>query len=272
VAEGYSLRDVDRLLGLSRSVVNGFIDAGFVAPARGARREYRFTFQDLVVLRAAQALVEADIPTARILKSLRKLRAMLPATMPLAGLRIEAVGDSIVVSEGATRWRPDDGQYVLQLDVPVEGGRLVVIAPEPAKLAPQQVDWFERGLAQEAAAPETACDAYRRAIDADPAHRDAYVNLGRLLHERGKLSEAAMVYAQALSRFGPDPTLAYNLGVVYEDAGDSAAAIERYRQAVYASPDFADAHFNLARLFEAAGQQREALRHWSAFRKLTNHR
>lgn len=272
MAEGYSLRDVDRLLGLSRSVVNGFIDAGFVAPARGTRREYRFTFQDLVVLRTAQALVDADIAPARILKSLRSLRAKLPASMPLAGLRIEAVGDSVVVSEGATRWRPDDGQYVLQLDVPMEGGRLVVIASEPKQLAAQRVNWFERALAQESSAPDAACDAYRRAIDADASHRDAYVNLGRLLHERGKLSEAAIVYAQALARFGPDPTLAFNLGVVHEDAGDPAAAIERYREAVFAAPDFADAHFNLARLFEAAGQQREALRHWSAFRKLTPRR
>ena len=47
MSEGYSLRDVTRLLGLSRSIVGGLIGAGYVSPSRGPRREYRFSFQDL---------------------------------------------------------------------------------------------------------------------------------------------------------------------------------------------------------------------------------
>jgi hypothetical protein len=105
VTEGYSLREVGKLLGLSRSIVCGLIDAGFVSPTRGRRREYRFTFPDLVVLRAAQGLSDAKIPPARILRSLRRLRAQLPQQVPLAGLRIEAVGDAVVVSEGEAQWR-----------------------------------------------------------------------------------------------------------------------------------------------------------------------
>jgi len=64
VTEGYSLREVGKLLGLPRSVVNGLVEAGFVTPARGRRREYRFSFHDLVLLRAAQGLAEAKIPSA----------------------------------------------------------------------------------------------------------------------------------------------------------------------------------------------------------------
>ncbi len=104
---GYSLREVGKLLGLSRSVVYGLIEAGFVTPARGRRREYRFSFPDLVVMRAAQGLSEAKIPAARILRSLRRLRAQLPQELPLAGLRIEAVGDAVVVGEGEAQWQPD---------------------------------------------------------------------------------------------------------------------------------------------------------------------
>ena len=39
--DGYTLQDVGRLLGLPRSIVRALIDAGFVAPLRGRRREYR---------------------------------------------------------------------------------------------------------------------------------------------------------------------------------------------------------------------------------------
>ena len=112
MTEGYSLREVGKLLGLSRSILGRLIDAGFVSPTRGRRHEYRFSFRDLVLLRAAQGLTEAKIPSSRILRSLRRLRSQLPQQVPLDGLRIEAVGDDVVVSEGQKQWRPDDGQYV----------------------------------------------------------------------------------------------------------------------------------------------------------------
>ena len=271
MSNGYSLRDVERLLGLKRSVVTGLIDAGFVAPTRGVKREFRFTFQDLVVLRTAQALTEAHIPPARILRSLKRLRERLPREMPLTGLRIEADGDAVVVHEGHARWRTDDGQYVLQFEVASPGGRLVFLGPGQPPPPPDE-DWYDRGVALEGTAPDAACDAYRRAVAADPMHRDAYVNLGRLLHERGKLNDAANLYRSALARFPQDATLHFNLAVLLEDLEDVAGAIASYRAALAVAPELADAHFNLARLFDARGMQQEALRHWSAFRKLTARR
>ena len=56
----YSVRDVERLLRLSPDTTRNLIRAGFVTPARGTRREYRFSFQDLIVLRAARALIDAQ--------------------------------------------------------------------------------------------------------------------------------------------------------------------------------------------------------------------
>ncbi len=269
MTEGYSLREVERLLGLPRAVVSGLIEAGFVAPTRGRRREYRFTFQDLVVLRAAQGLSEANIPPSRILRSLRRLRAKLPQQIPLAGLRIEAVGDAVVVSEGQTQWRPDNGQYVLQFEIASPGGQLAFFGPSQGRPRESNGQWFERALALEATNPDDACDAYRRALDADGADRDAYVNLGRLLHERGRLSAAETVYRDGLGHCGADATLLFNLAVLQEDLGRPQDATDSYRAALKAAPELADAHFNLARLYEARGLQKEALRHWSAFRRLT---
>ncbi len=269
VTAGYSLREVGKLLGLSRSVVCGLIDAGFVTPSRGRRREYRFSFPDLVMLRAAQGLSEARIPTARILRSLRRLRSQLPEQMPLAGLRIEAVGDSVVVSEGRTQWQPDNGQYVLQFEVAAAGGQLAFFNAAQQGPAAPDPPWFERGLALEGTQPEAACDAYRRALAIEPELRDAYVNLGRLLHERGQLQEAQRTYRDGLARCGTDATLLFNLAVLQEDLEQPQDAANSYRAALGAAPDLADAHFNLARLCVNEGLEQEAVRHWSAFRKLT---
>jgi tetratricopeptide (TPR) repeat protein len=271
--DGYSLRDVGKLLGLSRAVVVGLVDAGFVTPARGPRREYRFSFPDLVVMRAAQGLSAAKIPPARILRSLRKLRAQLPERMPLNGLRIEAVGDAVVVSEGERQWQPDDGQYVFQFQVaaPGSGGIAFFVAPPRAKTHDADAE-FERALELESSDANAACEAYRRVLQHDASNCDAYVNLGRLLHERGKLREAESTYREGLDHCGAHATLLFNLAVLQEDLRQPQAAAQTYRTALEAQPDLADAHHNLARLCANLDLKQEALRHWSAFRRLTGAR
>src|SRR5487761_1025907 len=127
----YSMRDVERVLQLPRSTLQGLVKLGFVRPARGPRREYLFSFQDLIILRAARTLMQANISRGRIRRSLGHLRQRLPQTVPLSGLAICAVGDRVVVREGANHWQADDGQYLLGLDVRVQNGTIKVIEHRP---------------------------------------------------------------------------------------------------------------------------------------------
>ena len=64
--KSYTTRDVARLLGLSEAQVRSHARVGYLAPDRGPRNAYRFSFQDLVLLRAAQALRDARVSTRRI--------------------------------------------------------------------------------------------------------------------------------------------------------------------------------------------------------------
>jgi hypothetical protein len=59
----------------------------------------------------------------------------------------------------------------------------------------------------------------------------------------------------------PDGTLFFNLGVLSEDLGRDAEAIELYRQAIMHEPCLAEAHFNLSRLYEIRGHEQAAFRH-----------
>lgn len=250
-------------------MVRGLIDAGFVSPMRGKRREYRFNFQDLVVLRAARALADAKLPTTRILRSLRRLRAQLPGTMPMSGLRVEAMGDAVVVVDGDTQWRPDSGQYVMRFQAGASQGRVAFIEepPEPSPSASKD-DLFEQAVALESSHADAACTFYRRIIAMDEAYAAAYTNLGRLLHMQGKLKDAEAIYRQGMSKAGSDGVLLFNLGVLLEDLKRPLEAAERYRAALKHKPDLRDAHFNLAALCQARGLRQEAFRHLSAFRKL----
>ncbi|HJU23634.1 MAG TPA: tetratricopeptide repeat protein [Casimicrobiaceae bacterium] len=267
--DGYSLQDVAKLLGLSRSMIRALIDAGYVSPMRGPRREYRFSFQDLVVLRTAQALVRAKVPTTRILRSLRRLRAQLPPDVPMSGLRVEAIGAAVVVREGAVQWQPDDGQYLLRFQVEGAGGRVAFLdAPgEPVVASAQAL--FERALSLEPSHPDHACALYRQAIAIDPSLAAAHTNLGRLLHERKRHAEAEAAYRAGLAQVGADETLLFNLALLLEDVARPNEAAEMYRSALASNPDLAQAHYNLALLCEAAGQAQEAIRHLAAYRRLS---
>ena len=248
--QSYSVRDIERILQLTPATTRSLIRAGFVTPERGPRREYRFSFQDLIVLRTARALLEAKIPAKRIRRSLESLRRDLPDSVPLSGLAISALGDHVVVRDGEARRHAEGGQYVLGLDVSLQNGVLHVVehkeAAPAAAAAPR--DWFTQGLALESTDVNAALAAYGEAVAADPDNVAAWTNLGRLLHEAGRTQEAADVYQRALGHAGADSLLLFNQGVLLEDLGDAGAALQAYQSALEEDPDFADCHYNLARL------------------------
>jgi len=268
----YSVRDVERVLQLSPAVTRSLIRAGFVNPERGPRREFRFSFQDLIVLRAARALMQAKISAKRIRRSLASLRRELPEALPLSGLAISALGDRVVVRDGDARWQVDSGQYVLGLDVTLQDGVLHVVEhrEEPARPEAASQDWFSQALALENSDPDAALNAYRQAVAAEPDNAPAWSNWGRLLHESGRTQEAADVYQRARQSAGRDSLLLFNHGVLLEDLGDAAAALQAYQSALEEDPEFADCHYNLARLYESMGKPQHAIRHLGQYRRLVS--
>ncbi len=229
-------------------------------------------------MRTARALVQAKVPARRIGRSLNALRRQLPQSVPLTGLTICAVGNDVVVRKGANRWQAESGQYLLELDVNVTGDSLQIVemgpgagnraAGEPKEAADDAQGWFERGLSEEDRDVEKAVAAYERCRKLDVRHVASRINLGRLLHEAGRLEDAQRVYREALRECEPDPTLYFNLGVLLEDSARNEEAVGAYLQALTEDPDFADAHYNLARLYEALGKPQHAIRHLGEYRRL----
>lgn len=266
----YGVRDIEKLLGLTRNTVRALVGAGFVTPERGPRNAWRFSFQDLIVLRTAQALSASLVPNRRISKSLKELRRNLPDEMPLSGLRIAAVGDRVVVKEGDTRWQAETGQYLLAFEGDPAAGSLNVVERMPARPEPRHR--AERAPAADDALEHNdtnaAIDAYRRSIAAEPARLDARTNLGRLLHESGRLAEAEQVYRDALSSCGNDALLLYNFGVLLDDMDRKVEAMAAYQLALSGDPGLADCHYNLALLYEELERPKDAIRHMAQYRRL----
>jgi Tfp pilus assembly protein PilF len=264
----YSVRDVERLVHLPRGRIRSLVEAGFVSPARGPRNTWLFSFQDLIVLRTAQALAAAKVPHRRITSSVKELRRRLPDSMPLSGLSISAEADRVVVKEGSHTWQAESGQYLLGFDGDPAQGPLSIVEEVRAEPTSNAEDWIERGAALETQDAQAAVEAYEQAIALDPALLKARINLGCLLHETGRLERAEGVYREALRVSGSDPVLLYDLGVLLDDMGRRNEAMEAYQAALRDDPRLADCHYNLALLCEGLGKPREAIQHMAAYRRL----
>jgi tetratricopeptide (TPR) repeat protein len=258
---GLSLRKVQALLGLPAHVVTRMIEAGVVTPTRGPRHAWRFTFQDVVLLRTAHQLRTAQVPSRKLLRALARVKGGL-GPLPLSGVRLTAIDRQVVVRDGPVQWEAESGQLLMDFDT----------APAPAGVQPladgEGIDWFAEGAALEDTDPAAAERAYRQALDADPEHTPAALNLSALLCEQGRCDDAVQVLAHALARRPDDAGLHFNLGIALEDQQRADEAIAAYEGALALQPELADAHFNLARLHERAGRPHRALRHLHEYRRL----
>jgi tetratricopeptide (TPR) repeat protein len=237
----YGTRDLQRLFGISASSVRSLVRAGHVKPRKGLRGRLEFSFQDLIVLRSAHALGRANVSTRRLNRCLRQLRQALPASVPLSGLSVTAIGDTIAVREGKTHRDPESGQLLLALDVRVEGGELKLIS-RGGRDAAGKGSRTEQGTRAEQ-------DIHR---DQNPrSEPDSHAEPGGLA-EKGPQTEPGAL-AEKGSHAEHHFASAFDL-----EEHDPAAAVEAYRRCLALSADHPEARLNCGRLLHMSGRHAEA--------------
>lgn len=271
----YGVGDVERMLNLSRSTIRGLISRGFVAPARGPRREYRFSFQDLLVLRTARALVKAKVPPRRIGRSLNALRRQLPQSVPLSGLTICAVGNDVVVRKGGNRWQAESGQYLLELDVSVAGELLQIV--EIADRAGSDRAVSEGVSSGGEGIPSGGDRVVSARAVSDRAVSNRAVSDDRAVSERIRSGGAGIPSAGEGIRSGDARATGsrtekkeasrslqaqrwFDVGLSEEERGNLAKAIEAYERSRELDPLHIGARINLGRLHHEAGRLAQAER------------
>jgi tetratricopeptide (TPR) repeat protein len=229
------------------------------------------------ILGVTPARVRAIVRTG-LRRPQRRGRAL--ADRPLSGVRIYADGRQVVARDGGRTWKPESGQLVFSFGVDELVRAAGVVVPvtrrrpqsAPAKVRREQeaMVWFERAQGLEGKANRIGAKlAYERALRLDPELSDAYINLGRLVHEDGDAIEAGRLYHLAIEHAPEDPIAHYDLALALEDQAHPTAAIKHYERAIEIDDEFADAHFNLGRLLDHLGHHDQALRHLLAYRKIT---
>ena len=279
-AGGFTTAEVAAATGFAPRRVREFARRGLLAPTRKGKGTMHFTFQDMAFLRMVRRLLGAAVPPRKALSTLAELQrgsSGRATGKTLAGLPLAASGDTIVLRAGDGLWDARTGQGHLDFAPRRPSGKVVAMgkraAPAGAHASPagegdaaadelDSDDWYNLGLDFEATAPRKAPQAYRRAIEINPANADAHVNLGRLLQVQGDLKRAKRHYQMALHTMPEHQLALYNMGTVFDELDEPDSALGYYAQA----PDVPDAHYNTARIFEMRGDELASRRHMRHYR------
>lgn len=96
---------------------------------------------------------------------------------------------------------------------------------------------------------------------------DAYLlrtNLGTVYWNRGDRAAAVREWQTALAYNADDVTLLNNMGLAYAREARFADAERAFRRAIQVRPDYAEPHFNLGRMYEQMGRPEDAQQEYTA--------
>jgi tetratricopeptide (TPR) repeat protein len=241
----FSQRDLKRVFSLSPLLLRALVEEGHIHPVAidGASS---YSFQDLLILRTASTLRQARVPAHKIRAALRHLRQVAKDT-DLPALTQGPGGRGIAVSAGARLWSYESGQYALPLESGSFAGTMDQVRLSPgARPTPYAAAvHFERALTLEHEDSDTARVAYAACLAQDPLHLEARINLGRLLHRAGELTQATDVYRDASE---PSALLLLHFAALLEEQNRFGEALEKYRRAVTMDPQLAEGYCTPARL------------------------
>lgn len=108
----YRTQEVVQILGISRRQLQYWAQTDLVTPSeKTPGGHYRYTFGDLISLKATKRLIDAGISVQSIRSSIGALRRMLPRIeRPLSQLTLVATGDVVLVLHDGSAFEAISGQ------------------------------------------------------------------------------------------------------------------------------------------------------------------
>lgn len=227
-------------------------------PVPGAGEDRLVSFSDLLLVRQVQSELQRGTPFKTVMRALLASRAGQLAL----DFRMDAQPAKVVRLQQSRKAAPVRSSGL----APV--GRAGEHAVEQAALAEQYFILASRLDDGSAANQTQAAQAYRRALEIDPALVPALINLANLHYAWDELVEAMALYERAIAVEGEVFEAYFNLGNIHHDLGRYDDAEVCYRRALGINGEYPEAHLYLAVALEKAGRPEDARSHWARYRQL----
>ncbi len=135
-------------------------------------------------------------------------------------------------------------------------GQIILIVP--AVHAQRADDFFQQ--AKNAQSDNEKIDLLKKALQQNPRHSDAYLELGQVYLRLGKYKDAEDALTQAVIQGSGNLMTFIYLGDTYRKMGQPKDAASAYESAIKKEPKNATAHFRLIEMYLQANNYDEALR------------
>lgn len=267
--ELYSIRDVARILAVPETRLRYWMQVGFVGPTVRKGGRFYYTFVDLVAVKCAKDLLEAEVSLQTARKAVHDLRKALPGDAhPTSKLRVCSDGVTLVALADDVAFQPHNGQVVMAFTLPSFGEHVSEVLAMPrvdpavrldnAGKPPASDDsWksLSRGRAEggDPCAPVAMEDSPTEANGSTTAYRHFVEACAA--EDRGDLEMAEHLFRLAIEL---EPNMAAaltNLGNLVYRQGNAEEARSLYERALAHDPTQAEARYNLANVLEDLGER-----------------
>jgi tetratricopeptide (TPR) repeat protein len=266
----YTREDLIRILRLTPKQLSAWERAGLLKTAES------YTFFDLLQVKKVRDLCARHVRPIEIRESLAAMQKQVAGMENplLEASSVTAGHHRVAFRHDGRLLEPIAGQFMFDFSPEEKVVTSVPVAREKGATGREPsndvAELFSRGVSLEEDPRNQlqAMAAYQRVLELDPEHAAAHINLGTLYYNRQDYAAAERHYRRAI-QIDPRYALAhFDLGNVLDETGRVADAVETYLTALRLAPTYADAHYNLALAYEKMKEPRKALKHWQAYVRL----
>lgn len=260
----FSTRAAARILAVSPDRIRYWVRQRLIRPSASEGRQYRFAFNDLLVMRLAKELLPSRRHLEPIQRCLERVRGLLGPARPVTSLKLSNEDGRIVVRERGFAFEADSGQLILDFDSARAGGKVEnAVAARRVRAAPAENGQTASGE------PADASNMFSEILGSDPRNPEVHLRIGAALERQGDLAAALKHLLSAAALEPSNAEVHARLGALYRRRAEPERALWSFLRALQCDPGAIEPHQNLAELYEQMGRKREALKHLSAVHRLT---
>jgi tetratricopeptide (TPR) repeat protein len=259
----FTLNQASKMLGISSRRLRHWEKIQFVGRSIHNDQGEFYSFQDLVSLRAAAALISGGISLQQVIKSIELIKKKFPEIKSISELKFFSHNQTLMMRYNGLSFDPVNGQLLMSFEDHHVAPATNFKAPKKER---NHLFWFEYGLRYDIEGKwQLAVKAYRKALQLEPMLADCWNNLATIYYRVGKKKKAIRYYLNALKINSSYKLAYYNLGNIFEELKKFRTAVKMYLRAIELDPEYYDAHYNLALVYDKIHAYAEACHHWEVY-------